>query len=97
MVGVRNYGKDIQEVNGFLETVRGDIEMSYRKEPARDIPVLHETDICVVGGSCTGVFAAVRAAYLALDSGRSVQDVDVGSLQKELEKGGSASYAERRL
>ena len=93
MVGVRNYGKDIQEVNGFLETVRGDIKMSYIKEPARDIPVLHETDICVAGGGCTGVFAAVRAAYLALDPGRSVQDVHVGSLQKELEKGGSASYA----
>jgi hypothetical protein len=34
------------------------------KEPAHDIPVVHETDICVVGGSCTGVFAAVRAARL---------------------------------
>lgn len=33
-------------------------------EPARDIPVVHETDICVVGGSATGVFAAVRAARL---------------------------------
>lgn len=33
-------------------------------EPARDIPVVEETDICVVGGSCTGVFAAVRAARL---------------------------------
>jgi hypothetical protein len=26
--------------------------------------VIHEADICVVGGSCTGVFAAVRAARL---------------------------------
>jgi glycine/D-amino acid oxidase-like deaminating enzyme len=34
------------------------------KEPERDIPVVHETDICVVGGSCTGVFAAVRAARM---------------------------------
>lgn len=33
-------------------------------EPARKIPVVHETDLCVVGGSCTGVFAAVRAARL---------------------------------
>lgn len=32
--------------------------------PARDIPVVHDADICVVGGSCTGVFAAVRAARL---------------------------------
>ncbi len=34
------------------------------REPERDVPVIHETDICVVGGSCTGVFAAVRAARL---------------------------------
>ena len=33
-------------------------------EPGRDIPVVLETDICVIGGSCTGVFAAVRAARL---------------------------------
>ena len=33
-------------------------------EPSRKIPVLAEADICVVGGSCTGVFAAVRAARL---------------------------------
>ena len=32
--------------------------------PAAEIPVTHETDICVIGGSCTGVFAAVRAARL---------------------------------
>jgi hypothetical protein len=35
------------------------------KEPGRTLPVVHETDICVIGGSCTGVFAAVRAARLA--------------------------------
>ncbi|MBN2325814.1 MAG: FAD-dependent oxidoreductase [Candidatus Omnitrophica bacterium] len=33
-------------------------------EPARAIPVCDECDICVLGGSCTGVFAAVRAARL---------------------------------
>jgi hypothetical protein len=33
-------------------------------EPARDIPIVHECDICVIGGGCTGVFAAVRAARL---------------------------------
>jgi len=33
-------------------------------EPARDIPVIDEADVCVLGGSCTGVFAAVRAARL---------------------------------
>ena len=34
------------------------------KEPARDIPVISDVDIVVLGGSCTGVFAAVRAARL---------------------------------
>lgn len=33
-------------------------------EPERTIPVVGNVDICVVGGSCTGVFAAVRAARL---------------------------------
>ncbi|HEX2100309.1 MAG TPA: FAD-dependent oxidoreductase, partial [Candidatus Synoicihabitans sp.] len=33
-------------------------------EPARHVPVWHEADICVLGGSCTGLFAAVRAARL---------------------------------
>lgn len=33
-------------------------------EPAKGIPVIDEVDICVLGGSCTGVFAAVRAARL---------------------------------
>lgn len=35
-------------------------------EPGRSIPVAGEYDLCVVGGSCTGVFAAVRAARLGL-------------------------------
>jgi len=33
-------------------------------EPAREVPVVHECDVLVIGGSCTGVFAAVRAARL---------------------------------
>ncbi len=33
-------------------------------EPARDIPVIYEADVCVLGGSCTGLFAAIRAARL---------------------------------
>ncbi len=36
----------------------------YVRESARDIPVVGEYDICVIGGSCTGVFAAVAAARL---------------------------------
>lgn len=35
-------------------------------EPSRQIPVWHECDVCVIGGSCTGVFAAVRAARLGM-------------------------------
>lgn len=31
-------------------------------ETGRDIPVVDEADICVAGGGCTGVFAAIRAA-----------------------------------
>ncbi|MFH1920999.1 MAG: FAD-dependent oxidoreductase, partial [Planctomycetota bacterium] len=34
------------------------------REPAREVPVAHDCDVCVVGGSCTGVFAAVAAARL---------------------------------
>jgi hypothetical protein len=33
-------------------------------EPTKSIPVIQEVDIVVLGGSCTGVFAAVRAARL---------------------------------
>lgn len=33
-------------------------------EPQREVPVIADVDICVLGGSCTGLFAAVRAARL---------------------------------
>lgn len=33
-------------------------------EPSREIPVINKADIVVVGGGCTGVFAAIRAARL---------------------------------
>jgi len=33
-------------------------------EPARQVPVVADCDVCVVGGSATGVFAAVAAARL---------------------------------
>lgn len=29
-------------------------------------PVIHECDLCIIGGSCTGLFAAIRAARLGL-------------------------------
>lgn len=33
-------------------------------EQRRQVPVIAQADLCVLGGSCTGVFAAVRAARL---------------------------------
>ena len=38
--------------------------MDYVIEKQNNIPVVFDGDICVLGGSCTGVFAAVRAARL---------------------------------
>lgn len=35
-------------------------------EPEKNIPIIDDVDLCVLGGSCTGVFAAVRAARLGL-------------------------------
>lgn len=35
-------------------------------ETERNIPIIYKADLCVVGGSCTGVFAAIRAARLGL-------------------------------
>lgn len=35
-----------------------------QKHSSTSLPVDHVTDICVIGGSCTGVFAAIRAARL---------------------------------
>lgn len=40
--------------------------MDFIKEPAKEIPLIDEVDLVVVGGSCTGVFAAVRAARMGL-------------------------------
>jgi len=44
----------------------GPMPTSFLHEPAREVPVIQETDVCVLGGSCTGVFAAIRAARLGL-------------------------------
>jgi len=41
------------------EATHGNIE-----ELPRRVPVVSEADVCVVGGGCSGVFAAVRAARL---------------------------------
>lgn len=33
-------------------------------EPSKEVPVINDVDIVVVGGGCTGVFAAIRSARL---------------------------------
>ncbi|HCG34774.1 MAG TPA: FAD-dependent oxidoreductase, partial [Clostridiales bacterium] len=38
--------------------------LEYIVEPAKQIKVCADVDVCVIGGSCTGVFAAIRAARL---------------------------------
>ena len=40
-------------------------KVTLREEP-REVPVVGEFDLCVIGGSCTGVFAAVSAARLGV-------------------------------
>lgn len=40
------------------------IRLDFITEPAKRLPVCYEADVFVAGGSCTGVFAAVRAARL---------------------------------
>lgn len=42
------------------------MESAFVRECAKRIPVINETDVCVLGGSCTGVFAAIRAARLGM-------------------------------
>ncbi|MBC8039037.1 MAG: FAD-dependent oxidoreductase [Opitutaceae bacterium] len=49
-------------------------------EPARATPVCHEADLCIVGGSCTGVFAAVRAARLGLSVALVEQNTILGGM-----------------
>jgi 2-polyprenyl-6-methoxyphenol hydroxylase-like FAD-dependent oxidoreductase len=49
-------------------------------EPARATSVCHEADLCIVGGSCTGVFAAVRAARLGLSVALIEQNTILGGM-----------------
>lgn len=49
-------------------------------EPAREVPVAGSFDLCVVGGSCTGVFAAVRAARLGLSVALVEQNILLGGM-----------------
>lgn len=61
----RNFIKGIAIAGVGLNTVPA-MALQGKKEKGSksNLPVLNEFDICVLGGSCTGVFAAVRAARL---------------------------------
>ncbi|MBD3267174.1 FAD-dependent oxidoreductase [bacterium] len=49
----------------MLATTRqGSAKANTMRIPAEEVPIIEEADICVLGGSCTGVFAAIRAARL---------------------------------
>ncbi len=50
--------------------------------PEERLPVIEDADICVIGGSCTGVFAAVRAARLG---------AKVAILERQNKFGGTAT------
>ena len=52
-----------RHVSGVTPSLEPPMTQTIR-EPARDLPVWADVDVCVLGGSCTGVFAAVRAARL---------------------------------
>lgn len=58
--------------------------MLYIVEPVKQTPVAFDADLCVIGDSCTGVFAAVRAARLGLS---------VAIVEQNAILGGSAAYA----
>ncbi|MDD4226427.1 MAG: FAD-dependent oxidoreductase [Mariniphaga sp.] len=50
----------------------------------KNLPVIDEVDICVLGGSCTGVFAAIRASRLR---------AKVAIIEKQNAFGGVATHA----
>lgn len=49
-------------------------------EPARETPVAYDCDLLIVGGSCTGVFAAVRAARMGLSVALIEQNILLGGM-----------------
>jgi len=48
----------------FRQPFEKEFGMDTIREPHRQTPVCHECDVCVLGGSTTGVYAAVAAARL---------------------------------
>lgn len=70
--------------------------MEYIIEPQKRLQVCEEVDLCVIGGSCAGLFAAVRAAgvaaYCCLDGDAPVQKADSDRIRSLLKAGGSLIF-----
>ena len=50
---------------GVLGSISSCVEYGTNtKASSVNLPIIDEVDICILGGSCTGVFAGVRAARL---------------------------------
>ncbi len=64
----------------LYEKIAGMNHTSHVEEPSRSTPIAEECDVCVVGGSCTGVFAAVRAARLGMRVALIEQNVIFGGM-----------------
>lgn len=84
-LGAASVGAIAASLTGRGSGAEGDEAMpdAIREQP-RDIPVVQACDVCVLGGSCTGVFAAVRAAQLG---------AKVALVEKQSAFGGVATMA----
>ena len=60
----RNFIKGMALAGLSLKTSSAFGLQEAKSQYEKKIPILNEVDICVLGGSCTGVFAAVRASRL---------------------------------
>ncbi len=57
-------GRSLTGVLGLSVFSKGVYAQKTTQSEHEKLPVSEETDICILGGSCTGVFAAIRAARL---------------------------------
>lgn len=77
-------GQVVASENVRAEQVADVPALSTISEQPRNTPVVQDCDVCVLGGSCTGVFAAVRAAQMG---------AKVALVEKQHAFGGVASIA----
>ncbi len=66
MTGIGMYAIPFPDIEEDALIEESGVTMDKLLEPAQYLPIIHDADLCVLGGSCTGVFAAVRAARLGL-------------------------------